>query len=133
MFIGKVSAEFEQECQPSIVECFASPDHTSLRRTRPHGVQLACGFDLALKACTLECMLHIVGAEAPQHLDNPILPEVGRIRHRRAPVLCGNPLADSRSSSGFFNTNWRTFSTSPRQIASIMWQAVTSRGQLGKP
>jgi hypothetical protein len=48
-------------------------------------------------------------------------------------LLSATPRALSCSSPGAFNTSLRTVSTSPRQIASVMRQALTSRGQLAHP
>src|SRR5437764_13862789 len=49
-------------------------------------MELPRGGDLSLQTSTLECMLHVVGAEIAKHRDNAIPSEVRGVGHRWSPV-----------------------------------------------
>jgi hypothetical protein len=91
-------------------------------------MQTARRFDLALQAGAVEGVLQVVRAHLIASWPTFAAYDIGGPQ-----LLSGTPLAASRSSRGSFNISDRTVSASPRQIASVMRQAVTSRGQLASP
>ena len=91
VLIGEFGAEFEQEGETVRIQRFARPQGQARNDARAHGVQTARGFELALQARPVERMLKIFSSHLAQHRDNRVLPDVGRVRHRRTPVAVGYP------------------------------------------
>jgi hypothetical protein len=98
--VGKFGAKPEQQLQAGMVQGFAWSHHAAWTNLGSHGQQTFCRFDLSLQTSTIEGVLHIGGPQFPQHPDDPILPNVRRVRHWRSPVAVGQSRAFSSSSLG---------------------------------
>src|SRR5579864_5095818 len=90
MRIGQFGAEFEQERKTVSIQGFTGTHDESGYDAGSHRVQTARGFELALKTRPVKSMLQIVRTHFAQHCDDPILPDIRSVRHRRAPVAVGH-------------------------------------------
>ena len=64
MFVGEWSAEFEQECQATIVQRLTRAHHGIGFRTRAHGIKLPGGFKPSLQAGAIKRVLQVNRAKA---------------------------------------------------------------------
>src|ERR1043166_1836744 len=86
MLVSEFSSEFELILQPGARQGFAGAHHRIDSGSSSHVIQTLSRFDLALKTCTGECALHILGSKFVEHLDDLGSADVGSIGHRRSPV-----------------------------------------------
>ena len=79
-------AEVQHERQSRAAQRLARPHHGVRAGPGAHRVQPPRRVELALEAGPVERELHVRGAELAEHRDDPVAPEVRRVRHRRPPV-----------------------------------------------
>ena len=133
ILIGEFGAEFEQKREPCPDSAFRTAPSRSLEWDalpwRADGGRFRSG----LAGTRGRRRAEIFRAHLAEHRDDRVLPDVRRVGHGRTPVAVGYAARGFVQQLRIFQHQLADRSTSPRQIASVMRQAVTSRGQLGRP
>ena len=86
VLIADLGAHFQKKFEPRTAQRLGRAHDATGNRTCAHRMQEFGGLKLALQAGPIESELDVFGAETAEHRDDPVPPEVRRIRHRRPPI-----------------------------------------------